>query len=215
MRDGQGNLKGKRTTRHFAISLLLTKYLKTVARSGYKHSLVVREAVVDESVDWRCKAGRTDGVLHRSDIKVTTAEIDTHYDLVITTPQVYGTAALAGCSSIPGVAAKAKYNQKLKFYNDRYTFPERRLVPIAIEIHGRWHPDSRKAIKEMMRIELSDGDVVDNETLSYQTSHLLKATTVALARERALALLRLAKNLREFHHEHGDALTQVQEDDEE
>ena len=67
----------------------------------------------------------------------------------------------------------------------------------------------------MMRIGLSDGDVVDNETLSYQTSHLLKATTVALARERALALLRLAKNLREFHHEHGDALTQVQEDDEE
>ena len=78
-----------------------------------------------------------------------------------------------------------------------------------------WHPDSRKAIKEMMRIELSDGDVVDNETLSYQTSHLLKATTVALARERALAFHRLAKNLREFHHEHGDALTQVQEDDEE
>jgi hypothetical protein len=213
-RDGTGNLKGMRASRHFKVSLLLTKIMKQTAKAGDKKSLVVREAVVVESTDWRRKGGSSNDTSHRSDIRVTTAGVDTHYDLVITTPQPCGVAHPL-CTSCPGDAAKRAFNEKMAFYRRFYDFPDRRLVPIAIEIHGRWHQDSRKALKTMLRLELSDGDKVDYKTLSFQMSHLLKATAVELARERALAILKLEKNIREFPHEQRDVPIQNHQNGEE
>ena len=65
-----------------------------------------------------------------------------------------------------------------------------------------------------MKIELTNDKELDCESLSFQTSHLLKATTVALAAERARAILQLEKNIRE-HHVQADIPTQVQSDYEE
>ena len=69
--------------------------------------------------------------------------------------------------------------------------PEKRLHPIAIELHGPWHPKSRQAIKDFMETELADGRASDSESLSRHMDSLLKAVAVSLAYERAGAILRL------------------------
>ena len=49
-----------------------------------------------------------------------------------------------------------------------YHVPEKRLHPIAIELHGRWHPKSRQAIKDFMKTELADGPASDITSLSWR-----------------------------------------------
>ena len=88
--------------------------------------------------------------------------------------------------------------------------PEKRFYPIAIELHGRWHPKSRQAIKDFMKTELADGNASDSESLyivlcyftdlSWNMDSLLKAVAVSLAYERARAILKLQTNLRIYPH---------------
>lgn len=59
----------------------------------------------------RRKKGRTDGTLHGSDIRVTTAGVDTHFYLVITTSQLADLPHPA-CASFGGDAAKKTFNTK-------------------------------------------------------------------------------------------------------
>ena len=74
--------------------------------------------------------------------------------------------------------------------------PEKRLYPIAIELHSRWHPKSRQAIKNLMKTELADGHAPDSESLSWNMDGLLKAVAVSLAYERARPIFSSSTNLR-------------------
>jgi hypothetical protein len=78
--------------------------------------------------------------------------------------------------------------------------PEKRLHPIAIELHGPWHPKSRQAIKDFMKTEIAGGHASDSEGLSWNMDSLLKAVAVSLAYERARAILKLQTSLRIYPH---------------
>ena len=210
-RLGQGNLRGMRQGRHFRTTLMLTKLLKQAAAKGIARSTIMREAVVEESNGWNRRLPvPVNPEAHRSDIRVTTNGVDTHYDLIITAASIYNTAH-DGCVTKAGVAASWAYNYKVNRYNRHYYVPEKRLHPIAIEFDGRWHPQSRQAVKDFMRTELTDGNTFHEENLSWNMDSLLKVIAVSLARERAKAILKLQQNLRIYPHEEiREVLTQEQ-----
>jgi len=200
-RRGQGNLCGMRQSRHFRTALMITKLLKQVAAKGAARSTIKREAVVEESIGWNRRLPvPVNPEAHRSDICVTTNGVDTHYDLVITAASVFN-ARHDGCATKAGTAASSAYNNKVNHYNRHYYVPEKRLHPIAIELDGRWHPQSRQAIKDFMRVELTDGNAFNEENLSWNMDSLFKVIAVSLAYERARAILKLQQNLRIYPHE--------------
>ena len=200
-RGGQGNLSGMRQSRHFRTALMITKLLKQVAAKGAARSTIKREAVVEESIGWNRRLPvPVNPEAHRSDICVTTNGVDTHYDLVITAASVFN-ASHDGCATKAGTAASSAYNYKVNHYNRHYYVPEKRLHPIAIELDGRWHPQSRQAIKDFMRVELTDGNAFNEENLSWNMDSLFKVIAVSLAYERARAILKLQQNLRIYPHE--------------
>ena len=71
----------------------------------------------------------------------------------------------------------------------------------TIAFDGRWHPQSRQAIKDFMRVELTDGNTFNEENLSWNIDSLFKVIAVSLAYERARAILKLQQNLRIYPHE--------------
>ena len=95
-------------------------------------STVTREAVVEQSIGWNRRLPvPVNPEAHRSDNRVTTNGVDTHYDLIITAASIYN-AAHDGCATRAGVAASWAYNYKVNRYNRHYYVPEKRLHPIAI-----------------------------------------------------------------------------------
>ena len=139
---------------------------------------------------------------HRSDICVTTNGVDTHYDLVITAASVHNMQDMMDvCATKAGATASSAYNYKVNPYNRHYYVPEKRLHPLAEELDGRWHPQSRQAIKDFMRVELTDGNTFNEENLSWNMDSLFKVIAVSLACERARTILKLQQNLRIYPHE--------------
>ena len=189
-----------RNSRHFRTALTLTQTLKKVAAKGMVGSIITREDAVQESIGWtRRLPVPANPEVHRSDIRIATNGIETHYDLMITAASVFN-AKHDGCATNAGTAASWAYQFKEKHYNTHYHVPEKRFYPIAIEFHGRWHPKSRQAIKDFMKTELADGNASDSESLSWNMDSLLKAVAVSLAYERARAILKLQTNLRIYPH---------------
>jgi len=210
-RQGKGNLKALRNSCHFRASLILAQHLKSVAAKGILKSTILREKAVRESIGWNPRQANP-GTESRSDICVTTNGVDDHWDLVITRPNVHS-HHYAGCATKAGVAASKAFNDKINHYNRLYTVPENSLHPIAIEIHGRWHPKSRRTIKNFMKVELTNGNTLDSENLSWHMDRLFKAITVSLAKERARAIFKLQENLKAFPHEELlEVLTQDQDE---
>jgi len=199
-RAGRGNLRSMRNSRHFRTALTITQTLKKVAAKGMVGSIITREDAVQESIGWtRRLPVPANPEVHRSDIRIATNGIETHYDLMITAASVFN-AKHDGCATNAGTAASWAYQFKEKHYNTHYHVPEKRFYPIAIEFHGRWHPKSRQAIKDFMKTELADGNASDSESLSWNMDSLLKAVAVSLAYERARAILKLQTNLRIYPH---------------
>ena len=68
-------------------------------------SIITRENSVQESIGWN---GRhpvpSDPEVHRSDLRITTNGIETHYDIVITAASVFN-AKHDGCDTNAGTAA--------------------------------------------------------------------------------------------------------------
>jgi len=67
--------------------------------------------------------------LHRSDFRIDTNEIETHYDLTITAASVFN-AKRDGCTTKAGAAASRAYQFRVNHYNKHYRVPEKRLHPI-------------------------------------------------------------------------------------
>jgi hypothetical protein len=165
--------------------------LKRVAAIGMAGSTITRENAVLESIGWNHRHPvPDDSVVHRSDVCITTNGVQTHYDLIIPSASVYN-AKHDGCATKAGTAASWAYQFKVDHYDRHYHVPEKRLHPIAIELHGRWHPKSRQAIKDFMKMELTDGPASDSTSLSWHMDSLFKAVAVSLAYERARAILKL------------------------
>jgi len=64
-----------------------------------------------------------------------------------------------------------------------------------------------------MKVELTNGNTLDSENLSWHMDRLFKAITVSLAKKRARAIFKLQENLKAFPHEELlEVLTQDQDE---
>ena len=72
------------------------------------------------------------------------------YDVSVVTPFRDDTAFVAACAREPGHAAAFRHRDKLeRQYAER--LPGSRLVPLVVEVGGRWHPSVPRLVRSLAR----------------------------------------------------------------
>lgn len=157
-----GKLSGRRHMRHKRVQGVLSEMFKSLStRTGDE---VVWEPSVSQDLLWPFKNPGTapDTSKDSADLLVRKRADPTEYtaiDLVVRNPSP---ASFNNAHLQAGIAAEQGWTDKMKSYNNRFSVPVDRLLPLSMEITGRLHPKA----KQWLSAYVKKGYKADEKILS-------------------------------------------------
>jgi hypothetical protein len=184
---GKGGLMGKTSSRHAHLKHTVAE---VIVRYGPKTAVVDKAEPVVANY-YNLKAGKAPV---RGDIAVTTDDVVTILDTVVSHPHAAREPRVAKTA---GFAAAAAHSEKQNLYSNTYDIPSGHMVPLSAETGGRLHEVFKEYIKRIVSAGLATGGAADPiwtpATRSEYSSRLRAAfvtINLAIARSVAIALIR-------------------------